>query len=152
MQYKNFEDHITRRHGVEIKGWPLKTFENPGSVGSQVELKVLLNSWQSGATYFHKMPDTEHFEWLKSRAEAAPTRPSNEQVFPPQHQTAQEPAPPINPAGIGASFIQFELPTTTSSNVASTLKKPRKARSDKGKPRKKAAQVPGVNVFSVEAL
>jgi hypothetical protein len=41
MIYKNFDGHITRKHGIVIEGWPLRAFDNPSAIGSQVELNVL---------------------------------------------------------------------------------------------------------------
>lgn len=150
MQYKKFEDSITRKHGVLIEGWPLKVFENPSSIGSHVELKVLLNSWQSGATRFRKMSVAEHMAWVENRREVSPD-PSTDR----QEQTSEERTLPTNPTSThGMSIIQFESSATTPavaiSNDTTPMpapKKPRKTRSDRGG--KNASQMPGVNVFAV---
>ena len=196
MRYKNFESHITHKHGIVIEGWPLDTFKNPSSIGSQVELRVLLNSWRSGATYFRRMPDAEHMAWVKSQNKPSPDPSTDKHTAPvespgepspnpltdnhpgstlqPPQQTIeeltshhfgdpgpssqQEPTPPnfsANAAGMtGMSFFQFELnaaTTTAPGNAPSTSvpKRPRKTRSDKGRPRKKSSQTPGTNVFSL---
>lgn len=155
MQYKNFDDHITRKHGIVIEGWPLKTFENPSSVGSQLELKVLLNSWKSGATHFRKMSTTEHMAWVESRAEPSPSPSVDEQgTPPPPPQQAFNFTFVTNTPGVGEALsIQSEQPAaqtsiTTTPDTAPATKKPRKVRSDKGKPRKKASQIPGITTFS----
>lgn len=162
MLYKNFDDHITRKHGIVIEGWPLKTFENPSSVGSQLELKVLLNSWKSGATRFHKMSAAEHMAWVEARAEPPnPLTDGRRAPAPPPQQTGQGSS--LAPTTITANavevpFIQFEPPAAVSTSTVTTLsnparapKKPRKERSDKGKPRKKL-QIPGVTTFSAMNL
>ena len=158
MIYKNFDDHITRKHGIVIEGWPLRTFENPSSVGSQMELRVLLNAWNTGATRFHKLTDDEHIAWVENRASLEPSSsaahlPSTSSSSPPEehgqrdHATAT--APPVTVAPF--NIVHFESPTTppTATNIP---KKPRKTRSDKGKPRKKAVQIPGGNIFRAGTL
>ena len=52
MFYQNFDDQVTRVHGVIVEGWPLSKFCSPGDVGSLTELQVLFNSWKSGSTCF----------------------------------------------------------------------------------------------------
>jgi len=161
MIYKNFDENITRKHGIVIEGWPLRTFDNPSAIGSQVELKVLLNAWQSGATRFRKMSTEEHMEWVVARADSqpSPTHSANPTptplVLPPAHNN--DPDLITNPSPLHTPFIHFESPTAppVSTNTTpganptpSGAKKPRKIRSDKGKPRKKTTQTPGANVFS----
>jgi len=161
MIYKNFEENITRKHGVVIEGWPLHKFDNPSAIGSQVELKVLLNAWQSGATRFRKMKVDEHIAWMEARAvlhddsQTPATHPPNPTpiLLPPL--STQEGdlglTPAINPTSSHTSFIHFESPATPAVSAGSTpsrSKKPRKTQSDKGKPRRRTTQIPGENVFS----
>lgn len=168
MYYKNFDEHITRKHGIVIEGWPLRTFDNPSAIGSQVELKVLLNSWQTGTTRFRIMSTEEHMAWVENCAESerAPTimdclaaTPSLQS--PPQHGDL-DPTPATNPPAPQQPFnvISFESSSTTpasanptsGTSTSGTSKRPRKVRSDRGKPRKRASQVPGTNVFHANAL
>ena len=163
MIYKNFDEHITRKHGIVIEGWPLHTFENPSSIGSQMELKVLLNAWKTGATRFRKMTVEEHLAWIENRANNDP--PSSVVVHPPPASSLPSPmdhgyqdlAPATTPWAPDTPFnvIDFGSPATPPTGTTSTNsipKKTRKVRSDRGKPRKKAAQIPGVNVFHTSAL
>ncbi|KAI0083733.1 hypothetical protein BDY19DRAFT_858173, partial [Irpex rosettiformis] len=55
MYYQNFDDHITERFGIVIENWPLKTFVNPGSIPTRLELKTLFHAWDSGATFFRRL-------------------------------------------------------------------------------------------------
>ena len=163
MYYKNFEHHITRKHGIIIEGWPLYTSDNPSVIGSQVELKVLLSSWETGATRFRKMSDEEHMGWLESRAKPEPASvvtgdPTVILFPPPQHSDpslalAMDPPVPRQPFNI----INFESTSVAPAGVnstSSTSKQPRKTRSNKGKPRKKAKtlQIPGADVFHTDTM
>ena len=166
MIYKNFDDHITRKHGIVIEGWPLRLFDNPSAIGSQVELNVLLNAWQTGATQFCRMTADEHMAWVESCAKSEP--PSTHAVGFPPHETSTVPPagipamPPSQPQNeetsltlptnppafhtLSFSVISLESAATpqTSSNPS---KRPRKTQSDKGKPRKKPSQIQGTNTF-----
>jgi hypothetical protein len=51
MYYQNFDDNITAKFGVILKGWPLKEFKNPSGIKSRAELQVLKNSLESGAIF-----------------------------------------------------------------------------------------------------
>ena len=175
MIYKNFEEHITRKHGITIEGWPLSTFDNPSAIGSQMELKVLLNAWRTGATRFRRMNVDEHMAWLEARIDFEPppipltvpppaTSPLPSQGNSPDLTQATGPPPSssdpghtlaVNPPPSHPSFVYFEPPATTSGSTNSTpraSRKPRKTQSDKGRPRKKASQIPGAGVFSASAL
>lgn len=156
MMYKNFDETITRRHGIVIKGWPMPTFNNPSTIGSQMELGMLLNSWQSGMAYFHKMNAEEHMAWIEAHAglvlpsiiSAEP--PATSSLLLPVQDNGPDSTLAANPS-LHTSFIHFETPTAPSvvTNLpAGGLKKPRKTQSDKGKPRKKAPHIQGTNVFS----
>jgi hypothetical protein len=159
MIYKGFDKHITRKHGIVIEGWPLGTFDNPSSIGSQLELKVLLNAWQTGATRFRKMNDKEHMAWVENHADSEgpsplATHPPSPSLPLPGQLNGQDPASPITPEPQAPfNVIHFE-PSTTSppTNNTPKPKRPRKARSDKGKPRKKPSQVPGVATFHTNTL
>ena len=162
MYYKNFDQHITRKHGIVIEGWPLRTFDNPSAIGSQVELKVLLGSWETGAMRFRKMSNEEHMAWVEGHAEAEPACTATDSAVtlscpsqnanPDLTPAASSPAPrqPFN-------IINFESPSATPTRTESSSgvsKRPRKTRSDKGKPRKKAkaSHIPGVDVFRTSGL
>jgi hypothetical protein len=166
MIYKNFEDHITRKHGIVVEGWPLRMFDNPSAIGSHVELNVLLRAWETGATRFRKMTEDEYMSWMESRANLE--APSTAALgFPPAIALPQPGVqdasiilpivlpivPSIPPAdllmpAIHPSFniISLESVTTPQTNN-SAPKKTRKTRSDKGKTRKKPSQVPGATIF-----
>jgi hypothetical protein len=64
MYYQNFDHHITRTHRVVLKGWPLPKFCCPSDLGSLVEVQLLYESWQSGASRFRKLTDPEWKDWL----------------------------------------------------------------------------------------
>jgi len=157
MMYVTFDDDITRKHGVLVEGWPLPEFKNPSAIGSQVELKVLLNAWNTGTTRFRKMSTEEHMAWVESRANsesplAIPAGPPP--VLPPSQHSSQDPTLVTNPTVAHMPFIPFEAPagpSISSGSVPGVAKKPRKTRSDKGKPRKRTTQVPGANVFPANA-
>src|SRR5882762_9073989 len=68
MIYKNFDEHIMRKHGIVVEGWPLCIFDNPSAIGSQVELNILLRACQAGTTLFHRMTEDEHMAWVESHA------------------------------------------------------------------------------------
>ena len=67
MYYKNFDDNITSKYGVILKGWPFKTFQNPSEISSRAELQVLKNSLDSGATYFKRLTASELTEWEETQ-------------------------------------------------------------------------------------
>ena len=157
MVYKNFDDDITRKHGIVIEGWPLSTFACPNDIRSQVELDLLLKSWQSGTTRFRKMSNSEHMAWVASRPNPLDSPPNNAtgiQAAEPAasasqlHSQDDSLASPTNQPTF--NVIDFGLPTppqTASSQANGVVKKPRKTRSDKGKLRKKNTQIPGVVTF-----
>ena len=163
MIYRNFNEHITQKHGIVVEGRPLRTFDNPSSIRSQVELKVLLNAWQTGVTRFRKMTIEDHMAWVenhsKSKPSALPTLPSSA----PLPSSSLRPhngqdlitatTPPVLHAPLNIiHFGPSDTPPIDTNLASGTPKKPRKTRSDKGKPRKKASQVPGVHVFHTNVL
>jgi hypothetical protein len=151
MFYKSFEDQITRKHGIVVEGWPLHGFENPSSIGSQVELRVLLNAWQSDVARFRKMSENEFKTWWAKRYEdSASSSPST------HPQTTTPNLPSTNRADDTSlimssiptiDFVQFN-PTASPDPLPSKQKKTRKTRSDKGKPRKRASKIPGEYRFT----
>lgn len=177
MIYKDFDQHITRKHGIIVEGWPLPKFDNPSAIGSQVELGILLRSWQKGATRFRKMKDDEFTVWLQNRARADLQLPSTgtANLQPPSTNAANFQPPSTNAANLQSTvspsqtygqdisptlamdhstgsfgIISFDSPTplaTGSNGQVNPPKKPRKTRSDKGMPRKKPPQLPGTSTF-----
>jgi hypothetical protein len=167
MFYKNFDQNITRKHGIVIEGWPLSTFDNPSSVGSQLELKVLHNSWHTGATRFRKMGDEEHMAWVENCAQLKSPSPlvthsqSSTLSSPPLEQNnSQDPALPTSPRVLHLPMlevIQFEQSAALPPNPDPVghipkPKKPRKTRSNKGKSRRKGSQVLGADAFHTTIL
>jgi hypothetical protein len=67
MAYDRFDELITARHRVVVRNWPLKKFCNPSAVTSRIELELLCNAWQSGATYFQKLTVEELEVWENDR-------------------------------------------------------------------------------------
>ncbi|KAF7791528.1 hypothetical protein EIP86_002544 [Pleurotus ostreatoroseus] len=65
MFYKNFEEHITKRFGLILEGWPLKKFQAPGYINSRPELNVLMNAFSSDAARFRRLTDAEFERWEK---------------------------------------------------------------------------------------
>lgn len=151
MIYKNFSDHITRKHGIVVEGWPLRVFDNPSAIGSQVELNVLLKAWETGATRFRKMPEDEHMAWLESRGDLGPVSSAVATAAVPPPQAHDQETILTAPANFPALHTSFNIVSLDSATPPQTnggpLKKPRKTRSDKGKPRKRSSQVLGTNVF-----
>jgi len=63
MAYNKFDELVTRRYHVVVRNWPLKKFCNPSAITSRIELDLLYNSWNSGATYFEKLTCEEMEVW-----------------------------------------------------------------------------------------
>jgi len=152
MVYKTFDEQITRRHGIVIEGWPLSTFQNPSSIGSQLELRTLFNSWQSGTAQFCKMSEDEFLSWIRDRHEGGPppttSTPPVTAVSPSSatthhgHDTHVSSSMSATPA-----FNFIEVHPASSTPSVSVQKKARKTRSDKGKPRKRGLHLSGELVF-----
>lgn len=153
MIYKNFDQHITRKHGIIVEGWPLHTFDNPSAIGSQVELNILLRAWQTGATRFRRMTADEHMAWVESHAnsEIPPIAAVNLPPAVPSSEVPNEdptPVPPTDFAMFQTSFNIIPLESSATPQAGNPVpKKTRKVRSDKGKPRKKTSQAPGTSTF-----
>ena len=123
-----------------IEGWPLSTFNNPSAIGSQMELKVLLNTWRTGATHFCRINVDEHMAWLEACIdfELPPipltippptTSPLPSQGNSPDLTQATRLPPSssdpghtltINPLPSHPSFVYFEPPATTPVSTNST--------------------------------
>ncbi|KAK7435759.1 hypothetical protein VKT23_019456 [Stygiomarasmius scandens] len=73
MFYKNFDEHITARYKMKLVGWPLDRFCCPSELSTHVEVDVLRNVFESGATRFERMTALadEWKEWDKKRFESA---------------------------------------------------------------------------------
>ncbi|KAF8814020.1 hypothetical protein BYT27DRAFT_7068806, partial [Phlegmacium glaucopus] len=69
VMYTNFDDNMTAKHGIIIKGWPLCLFCSPGDVRTFTELKILHDAWQSGTAHFYKLTTAEATEWSNRRFE-----------------------------------------------------------------------------------
>ncbi|KAI0676053.1 hypothetical protein C8Q78DRAFT_1074994 [Trametes maxima] len=64
MYYTNFGSRITKKYGVVIDNWPLKTFVVPSKMRSRTELDILYNAFSSDATRFRKLTHSEWEQWL----------------------------------------------------------------------------------------
>jgi hypothetical protein len=116
-----------------------------------------LESWQSGATRFRKMTVSEHMAWIENRTNQVGPPPDNTTGI----QDARPTVLPPQPRNLGDGFVSaanqpvfsadnFRSPMplqTTSGQANGVVKKPRKIRSDAGKPRRKRAEIPGAIVF-----
>ncbi|KAG1887414.1 uncharacterized protein F5891DRAFT_967291 [Suillus fuscotomentosus] len=71
MYYHNFDHHITAKYRIIVENWPLAKFCCPGDINSQTEISVLKSAWDSGATRFHKLSDTEFEKWEEEYFQAA---------------------------------------------------------------------------------
>ena len=157
MIYKDFDKCITHKHGIVVEGWPLTKFCCPSDVKSQMERNLLLKSWQTSMMKFRKMGEDEYMAWMEDHAHQLEPLPDNtantQDVQQPAVLLSEQPGQGISPPSganlSGFNVIHFESPTPlqTSSQANGVVKRPRKTRSDKGKPRKKHTQVLGTTVF-----
>ncbi|KAF9788758.1 hypothetical protein BJ322DRAFT_977470, partial [Thelephora terrestris] len=112
MQYDRFDDLITEKYDVVIKNWPLgQKFRNPSVALTRIELGVLLNSWESGATRFVKLSAEEKRAWKNERFSSKVTMMS----LPPAASipSASSASPALNPITLSPS-ASTELPATLS--------------------------------------
>lgn len=100
MAYDRFDELVTARHHIVVKNWLLKKFCNPSAVTSRIELEVLYNAWQSGATYFQKLTREEMEAWESDRFSSC-----MELTSPPA-----EPAAPALPHTSAEMTLFSELP------------------------------------------
>ena len=78
--YTNFDDNMTAKYGLVVKGWPLRVFCSPGDVRTFTELKILHDAWQSGTAYFYRLTTTEATEWSNRRFEKATEETSGPEI------------------------------------------------------------------------
>ena len=139
MAYDRFDELVTSRYNVVVKNWPLKKFCNPSAVTSRIELELLYNAWQSGATYFQKLTREEMEVWendrFSSRMELmsppaelvptlalpqAPTRMTLSPEPPRQDHSDFTPPSPHDPQSIPltpvTNLVSRPVPTTTTSH------------------------------------
>ena len=145
MAYDRFNELITEKYHVVMRNWPLKQFCNPSAVTSRIELELLYNAWESGATYFQKLTHEEMKVWENNRfsscmelmgppanpipALTSPQTPAAEMTLLSElpHQDRLEPAPTLSPNPLQnlplAPITNFNTgwtPTTTSRPPAPT--------------------------------
>ena len=135
-----FADVITEKYHVVVRNWPLKKFCNPSAVTSRIELELLYNAWESGATYFQKLTHEEMEVWENNRfsscmelmgppanpipALTSPQNPATEMTLLSElpHQDHLEPTPTLSPNPLQnvplapiTNLTTGWTPTTTSS-------------------------------------
>ncbi|KAF5371142.1 hypothetical protein D9758_004172 [Tetrapyrgos nigripes] len=71
MYYKNFDEHITKNHGLKLIGWPLEKFCSPSELATRVEIQIVKNAFESDTAHFYKMSNVERKEWEEKRFQAA---------------------------------------------------------------------------------
>jgi hypothetical protein len=146
MYYANFDDHITEKLGMILENWPPKKFCHPAEIGSQTELKVLIDAFESGATRFQRLSPEELPEWQESRFQDALNSGVNGQVNEEdtgtntqqlEHgQGSQQMEQGTSRDGQQAPFTNaINTVTTANGSAIAVVKKPRKTHSDKGKKR-----------------
>lgn len=125
MYYKNFDDNITSKYGVILKGWPFKTFQNPSEISSRAELQVLKNSLDSGATYFKRLTASELTEWEETRFQSQLQATGSDASEPSSGDPSPNPmtpAPPTDPSPNPMTPAPTDpSPNPTSLTPASTL-------------------------------
>lgn len=159
MYYQNFDTYITAKLGVIIENWPLQKFCCPGDISSRTELTVLSHAWESNATRFRKLTDSEFNEWDNQRFQAVmdqarAERDAGMEVDGKGQENRIEGcdnAPPLDsvdgvqvsnslPCQQQTSTHAVNVVTMVNGNGVNIPKKTRKERSDKGQkrgPRKK---------------
>ncbi|KAJ2927306.1 hypothetical protein H1R20_g9789, partial [Candolleomyces eurysporus] len=156
MMYTNFDEAITLKHGVILKGWPLPKFCCPSHLTACSDLEILYNAWKSGVAHFVKLDDNEydkwHTEYLQRRAAGMVDQPINPvsngesintTVPPVDDPSAHTNDLPVNVnvqhAIEGPPVPPVLAPATTFMNFAPdgsvVAPKARKTRKDKGVPR-----------------
>ncbi|KAJ2923547.1 hypothetical protein H1R20_g13548, partial [Candolleomyces eurysporus] len=165
MVYSNFDEAITLKHAVVLKGWPLPKFCCPSHLTGCSDLEILFNAWKSGAAHFVKLDDQEYKEWqsqyFQRRAGVAPelinpvsngesinTNPPS--AMPDAHpHVTNSPVNEVQPANIPTPATATETPTNPSPSALAPATsfvnfgadgsfippKARKTRKDKGVPR-----------------
>ncbi|KAG2128014.1 hypothetical protein DEU56DRAFT_915618 [Suillus clintonianus] len=90
MYYQNFDTNITAQYRIIIENWPLAKFCAPGDISSRNELSVLYRAWESDATRFHHLTDTEFELWKEDRFQAALALQNDTTVEGTQNEAAME--------------------------------------------------------------
>ncbi len=168
INYKDFQESITRKYGIICANWPLDVFCAPSTITSRKELDILIRACENGTTKFRRLESAEFEAWeaekfeenMKiTRAQAAqsdsdPSHQSTSSILP-----TPSPSPPsgnlvgsANPVTTLPQTPGPGLPTQSFTGVVAfargvlVTKEPRKERRDKGLkrgPRKK--KVPAVS-------
>ncbi|KAF5360171.1 hypothetical protein D9758_011357 [Tetrapyrgos nigripes] len=115
MFYSNFDEHITARYGIIIKGWPLNRFCSPSDLNTRSEVDILRNAWENNTCTFYKMTETEWKEWEKKRFEEKVAESSAQTTPGDVHDTGSEP-PPNNDAGCEPARPSGSSPGATSTS------------------------------------
>ncbi|KAG1800751.1 uncharacterized protein HD556DRAFT_1438753 [Suillus plorans] len=95
MYYQNFDTNITARYHVIIENWPLVKFCAPSDISSRNELSVLKCAWESNATQFRRLTDTEFELWEEDWFQAALAL-QNETPVEDTQPSESSPKPPLN--------------------------------------------------------
>ena len=114
--YTNFDDNMTAKYGIIVKGWPLHVFCSPGDVRTFTELKLLHDAWQSGTAYFYRLTTTEATEWSNRRFEKATEETSEPETSSTTQSTPSSMPPNLSPPSPSTP----KSPHPSSSTVAPT--------------------------------
>ena len=147
MQYERYEDMIVDRYGIVLEGWPLEGKPRaPSTIGSRLELTVLIKAWENGTARFRKLSFEELEAWRAARsggqATATVTEESSMQIDPPSQQEPQ--ATDLVPTSPQAGPSMDSTHSTAVPGVTAVFSvatgsilqvKQRKKRSDAGKKR-----------------
>jgi hypothetical protein len=163
MYYTGFDEHITVKYGLTVKNWPFPEFRSPNDLTIMNDVRILINSLQSGTTHFTKLTDNElevfRIDFYKTVATAhcssgSPSTGAGSKCTSQSSNTAAAgmdgplSRPPLtNITQVASSTLATVTASADGQNVQMTTKK-RKTRSDKGKsrgPRKKASPTVTVN-------
>lgn len=141
MIYKNFDIHITLKHGVIIENWPLGEFGAPGNFNSLPVINVLLSSWESGATRFRALSDDEWTAW----------RDAYERGEKPEGLVVTDDAPALlavpKRARVAASFAPHFAPAPASSRAPTPAPAPASAPASGSVPAPAPASAPAPTQF-----
>jgi hypothetical protein len=74
LQYKQWDDLITRRYGVVIEGWPLKTLHKPSDCKNRGELQRLLDAVNSSECKLRKLSVEEWSSWKENHVAWKPAK------------------------------------------------------------------------------
>ncbi|KAJ2925769.1 hypothetical protein H1R20_g11324, partial [Candolleomyces eurysporus] len=92
MVYINFDQAITLKHALVLKGWPLPQFCCPSHITACSDIELLYNAWKSGAAHFVKLNNNEYKQWrsqylqqhaatLATSAQADSINPNGESIY-----------------------------------------------------------------------